>query len=123
MFLTGFPFVVVVISLPQRLQIVNANSPAASGLHILPMILTTAVSAAVTGAVTSKFKVTWHLLVLSTALIAVGCGLLSTAGSDATIEKISYFYQSIVGLGFGLTLACSQVISRAEVDDKDYGML
>jgi hypothetical protein len=113
---------VVVINLPQRFQIVNANSPAVSGLHILPTILTTAVSAAVAGAVTGKFKIAWHLLVFGTACTAIGCGLLSTLHTGEKIQTIGYFYQSIAGLGFGLTLACTQVISRAEVADEDYGM-
>lgn len=88
----------------------------------MPTILTTAVSAAIAGAVTVKFKVAWHLLVLSTALTAIGCGLLSTLHTGQKLQGIGYLYQCIAGLGFGLTLACTQVMSRDEAAEEDYGM-
>ncbi|KAH6665804.1 major facilitator superfamily domain-containing protein [Halenospora varia] len=118
-FFTGFPFVVTVISLPQRLQIVNNNTPAKSGMHMLPLILTTAFGAIVTGTVTSKYKIAWHLLVSANALMTLGCGLMSTLPVTERIDPLSYFYQSILGIGFGLTMASSMVVARTEVALKD----
>ncbi|KAF4625107.1 hypothetical protein G7Y89_g13062 [Cudoniella acicularis] len=120
-FFTGFPFVVTVISLPQRFQIVNNNTPAKAGLHMLPLIITTALGAIVTGTVTSKFKIAWHLLVSANALMSIGCGLMSTLPTEQQIAPLAYVYQTILGLGFGLTMASSMVVARTEVALKDNG--
>lgn len=42
-FFTGFPFFVVIINLPLRFQIVNGDSPIMAGVHLLPMLGTSAV--------------------------------------------------------------------------------
>lgn len=36
--LTGFPYFVVVINLPQRFQVVNGDSPIMAGVHLLPLL-------------------------------------------------------------------------------------
>lgn len=40
--LTGFPYFIIIFSLPLRFQVVNQKSPLAAGLGILPMVGSTA---------------------------------------------------------------------------------
>ncbi|THZ98538.1 MFS general substrate transporter [Aureobasidium pullulans] len=118
-FFTGFPFVVTIMALPQRLQIVNGDSPENAGLHMLPLIGSTALGAILTGTITGKFNIAWHLLVFSNVLMTVGCGLISTLPTDSEIANLCYLYQIILGFGFGLTMASSMVVIRTEVAMKD----
>ncbi|THW50141.1 MFS general substrate transporter [Aureobasidium pullulans] len=118
-FFTGFPFVVTIMALPQRLQIVNGDSPENAGLHMLPLIGSTALGAILTGTITGKFNIAWHLLVFSNVLMTVGCGLMSTLPTDIEIANLCYLYQIILGFGFGLTMASSMVVIRTEVAMKD----
>ena len=37
-FLTGFPWFITIINLPQRFQIVNGNTPIKAGLQLLPLL-------------------------------------------------------------------------------------
>lgn len=118
-FFTGFPFVVTIMALPQRFQIVNGDTPESAGLHMLPLIGATALGAMLTGTITGRFNIAWHLLVFSNILMTIGCGLMSTLPVHKEIAKICYFYQLVLGCGFGLTMASSMVVIRTEVALKD----
>lgn len=107
------------MALPQRFQIVNGDTPENAGLHMLPLIGATALGAMLTGTVTGKFNIAWHLLLFSNILMTIGCGLMSTLPIGRRIAKICYFYQVVLGFGFGLTMASSMVVIRTEVALKD----
>lgn len=114
---------VVVVNLPQRLQIVNGLTPAAAGIHVLPLLSQVAVGAFVTGIITSKVNIAWYLLVGSNILTTVGVGLISNLPISTRIPPIEYFYQVMLGFGFGMTLTCLMVVVRSEVQFQDNGML
>ncbi|KAH0392906.1 MFS general substrate transporter, partial [Aureobasidium melanogenum] len=107
------------MALPQRFQIVHGNTPESAGLHMLPLIGATALGAMLTGTITGKFNIAWHLLVFSNILMTIGCGLMSTLPVDERIAKIGYFYQLVLGCGFGITMASSMVVIRTEVALRD----
>ncbi|KAG9673376.1 MFS general substrate transporter, partial [Aureobasidium melanogenum] len=119
LFFTGFPFVVTIMALPQRFQIVHGDTPEIAGLHMLPLIGATALGAMLTGTITGRFNIAWHLLVFSNILMTIGCGLMSTLPIDERIAKVCYFYQLVLGCGFGITMASSMVVIRTEVALKD----
>lgn len=37
-FMTGFPYFITIINLPQRFQIVNGDTPLMAGVHLLPLL-------------------------------------------------------------------------------------
>jgi predicted neutral ceramidase superfamily lipid hydrolase len=107
------------MALPQRFQIVHGDTPESAGLHMLPLIGATALGAMLTGTITGRFNIAWHLLVFSNILMTIGCGLMSTLPIDERIAKVCYFYQLVLGCGFGITMASSMVVIRTEVALKD----
>lgn len=48
-FFTGFPFMGVVVNLPQRYQAVNGVSPLLAGVYLLPLLLCSPLASAVCG--------------------------------------------------------------------------
>ncbi|KAL9588224.1 MAG: hypothetical protein Q9203_002967 [Teloschistes exilis] len=121
-FLTGFPFMVTIIFLPQRFQIENDLSPVDAGVKMLALLLLSAFGAGLAGFICSKKNISWYLLVLSNVLQVIGLGLLSSIPSSETVLARQYGYQVILGLGFGLGLSSLVIVSRVEVDDADLGM-
>ncbi|KAF4629376.1 hypothetical protein G7Y89_g8774 [Cudoniella acicularis] len=83
-FLAGFPFFVVVINLPTRFQIVNGDGPILSGVHLLPLLASSA---------------------FGTSIMCIGTGLLSTISSSREIESRQYAFQVILGLGIGICMS------------------
>jgi hypothetical protein len=120
-FLAGFPFMVVVVNLPQRFQIVNGMSPATAGLHMLPLLTLVAVGSFFSGQITAKFNVSFYLLASSSVMTCIGVGMLSTLPTTDTIPGVLYFYQVILGFGFGTTLTALMVGVRSEVQFQDNG--
>ncbi|CAF9909471.1 hypothetical protein IMSHALPRED_008372 [Imshaugia aleurites] len=118
-FLTGFPFMVTIINLPQWFQIVNGLSPVDAGVRMLPLLLVSACGAGIAGAIASKKNVSWHILVSSNALQVLGLGLMSSLPSTEAVSKDQYGFQAILGMGFGLGLSSLIIVTRVEVDDDD----
>jgi hypothetical protein len=121
-FFAGFPFIITIINLPQRLQIVNLFTPVDAGIRMLPLLCLSAVGAAFTGAVCSKKNYSFYLLILSNILQMVGAGLMTTLDTGGEIESKQYGYQAILGFGFGMGLTSLIIISRVEVREEDVGM-
>ncbi|KAL8717592.1 MAG: hypothetical protein Q9225_005181, partial [Loekoesia sp. 1 TL-2023] len=118
-FLTGFPFMVIIIFLPQRFQIENNLSPVDAGVKMLALLLLSAFGAGLAGFICSKKNLSWYLLVLSNILQVIGLGLLSSVPTLDTVLARQYGYQVILGLGFGLGLSSLVIVSRVEVCDQD----
>ncbi|KAL8995318.1 MAG: hypothetical protein Q9169_004922 [Polycauliona sp. 2 TL-2023] len=118
-FLTGFPFMVTIIYLPQRFQIENNLSPVDAGVKMLALLLLSAFGAGLAGFICSKKNISWYLLVLSNILQVIGLGLLSSIPNSETVLARQYGYQVILGLGFGLGLTSLVIVSRVEVEEAD----
>ncbi|KAH8692258.1 putative MFS multidrug transporter [Talaromyces proteolyticus] len=115
-FLTGFPYLISIINLPQRFQIVNGATPLMAGVHLLPLLCSMALGGGVGGAVSTRKNLTSHTLIFATCLILLGCGLMSTVSDTLTLNKAIYGYQFILGLGTGLTF--SSVTMMANLANK-----
>lgn len=120
-FFVGFPFVTVVVNVPQRAQAVDGLSPVRAGLVLLPLLLTSPFAMAASGILTSNFNVPpAYLIVIGAILQLIGVGL--TSSLPTTRFKISpqqYGYEVIMGLGFGLTLSTVLTIAPLVVKEID----
>ncbi|MCJ1290434.1 hypothetical protein MMC34_001972 [Xylographa carneopallida] len=92
--LSGFPYFVVIYSLPLRLQVVNEKSALLAGIGLLPM-----------------------LAGRSACLMLIGTSLLSTLSNTLVVEPKTYGV--FVGLGFGLTVSTVSILGTAESELRD----
>ena len=120
-FLSGFPFMMTIIFLPQRLQLQNGLTPDRAGINILVLLLLSATGSALSGAGGRKRNVPWYMLVLSLSLQMIGLGLMSTLPATAgPMPKAQFGYQAILGFGFGLGLGSVAILSKLGATPRDF---
>ena len=117
--LAGFPYFVVIYSLPLRLQVVNGKSPLLAGVSLLPMLGAVAVASMVGGAVNGKKNNTCATLVVASLFMVMGTALLSTLKNTFQVEPKMYGFQVFVGLGFGLTVSTVSLGAALECEVRD----
>ncbi|KAJ9155205.1 Multidrug resistance protein 3 [Pleurostoma richardsiae] len=120
--LSGFSYVVLVITLPERFQIVNADSPIMAGVHILPLLGATAVGSIIGGAVSKKRNNTSYTLIVASSLQLTAVGLLTTFKAWGTSVKPEYGFQAIFGLGVGLSFSSATVLTKIQVSRDDHAV-
>jgi hypothetical protein len=116
----GFPFIMLVYAFPLRLQVVNGKSSLLAGVMLLPMLGASATGSVVAGAVNSKKDRVCETLVVSSCLVALGCGLLSTLSSSFDVEAKALGFLVFVGLGFGLSAAGTTMLGNIEASLRDH---
>lgn len=119
---TGFTFLVVIFNLPLRSQIVNAESPATAGIHLLPLLGAMAVGSFLGGAVSSKKNRTFHTFVVASAFVLLGAGLLSSIPATLKMPKKVYGFEVIIGFGIGLTFSTISLMTSIETSSSLHGM-
>jgi MFS family permease len=119
--LVGFPYFLVIYSLPIRFQVVNEETPLAAGVGLLPMLGSAAVAAMLGGLISGKKDRTWVGLILGASLMAIGAGLLSTLSNTIDVEAKTYGAQVFLGLGFGLTVSSAIVTAVLQSEIRDSG--
>jgi hypothetical protein len=118
--MTGFPYFLATINLPQRFQIVNRDSPVMAGIHLLPLLGAVAFGSGLGGIVSSRRNNTFWTLLVASSLVLISCGLMSNLSADFKISGSIDGYQVILGLGVGLTFSSITVMTvlEAELDDR-----
>jgi hypothetical protein len=120
MILTGGPFTVCVIQIPQRFQAVNGMSPLGAGIRLLPFAIASPVGSALAPLLCKKAKIApIYLSLVGSALQIVGVTLMSTLPSSASITQAQYGYQFIAGFGVGISLSCLIVLAPFTVEERD----
>ena len=128
-FLTGFPFMTALFNLPQRFQTANQLSATASGVRLLPLLLSSSFSTALVGAILKTVgkgstRVLWYLIVIGSVLQFIGIILLSTdLGTQQEVRPQQYVYQTILGCGIGLILSCLVIACRVEALEADIAVV
>lgn len=120
--LTGFTFFLLIVSLPLRFQIVNLKSPAAAGIHLLPLLCCSGVGGTLGGMASKKKNHIFETFMVSGSLILLGTGLLSTLGSGVGIEAKCYGFQVIVGLGVGATFAGISIMTAVSTTHRTHSV-
>ncbi|KAJ4301148.1 hypothetical protein N0V90_003238 [Kalmusia sp. IMI 367209] len=119
MFLLGFPFTVMFIQLPQRFQGVNFTSAERAGILLLPVSLLTPVGAMVGGALNGKKIPAEYILLMGTAIVSIGTGLLSSLPIDSAISNSTYGFEIITGFGLGLATTPYFILLYTSIEEKD----
>ena len=105
--------------LPIWFQAIDDVSAVASGIHLLPLLLSLVLGSMFAGLGITKVGYYTPFLLIGTAITAVGAGLLTTFNIDTT-EGQWIGYQMVYGFGFGASsqvpnMAAQTVLKRDEV--------
>jgi hypothetical protein len=120
-FLTGFVLLLAVVNIPLRAQIVDVASAVRSGLQLLPVVGGCALGSAIGGGASFKKNHAYMTLNLASALMLLGCGLLSTLPESGVKTKAQLGYCFIMGLGIGISLSTMTFITSMQVLFVDHG--
>lgn len=122
MFLSGYCYLALVITLPERFQIVNGDSALMAGVHLLPMLGATAMGSIIAGAFSKKNNNTSRTLVAAACLQVIGLGLLTTFDHPSSRVAPQFGYQTIFGLGVGLTFSSATILTKIQASGKDHAV-
>ena len=121
-FLTGVPFTVAVIQIPQRFQVVNDVSPLQAGIRLLPFAFSSPFASGVSATIASKFKVPpIYILFIGAIFQSVGFGLLSSVSTSGRFSHVQYLFEVIAGLGVGTNIGTLILMTPYAVSKKDQG--
>ncbi|KAM0236126.1 hypothetical protein ACHAPO_005350 [Fusarium lateritium] len=117
--LNGFPYLLLIYAIPLRFQVVSGKSALISGVMLLPMLGASAIGSVVAGKINNKKNYTFESLLVGSCFMTLGCGLLSSLSHESEDAKL-LGYMTFCGIGFGLTVASSTMLSMVEVPIRDY---
>lgn len=117
--LVGFSYLMVLYTIPLRLQVVNGMSPLKAGVSLLPLLGVTAIGASIAGAANSTKNRTFEVLLAGTLLMTIGTAALSTLKNQVQVQPAVYGFQVLVGLGVGMTITTASLGALLESEMKD----
>jgi hypothetical protein len=117
--LAGFPYFLIIYSLPLRLEVVNAQSPLMVGVSLLPILAAIAVASTVSGMVNKTSHRICATLVLGSVLMVIATALLSTLANTTRVALKMYGFEVVFGLGFGLVGSTVSLGAAFECEPKD----
>ena len=68
-FFTGFPFMVVIVNLPQRFQAIDVVSPLFAGIYLLPLLLCSPLASGLSGYLVSNLKIPPFYLIVTGSIL------------------------------------------------------
>lgn len=116
---TGFSYLAIIIILPERFQIVNKDNALMAGIHLLPMLGACAFGSFMAGAASAKRNNTAITLIVASCFQLVGVGLLTTLADVTTNIQPQYGYQTIFGLGVGLSFGAATILTSVQSQPAD----
>lgn len=119
--LVGYVQFTSVFSIPLRNQVVDLNTPVKAGLRLLPLVASTAVGSMVGGAASAKKNLTYYTMIIGTALVVLGTGLMSSLPTNGNQTNSQYGYEVLLGLGMGMSISTATFMNSLEVEFIDHG--
>ncbi|WP_197674791.1 MDR family MFS transporter [Pedococcus dokdonensis] len=120
-FIVGVAMFGAIIFLPQYLQIVKGESPTASGLLTLPLmvgLLATSIGSGRAITRTGRYKI---FPVIGLLVAAVGLGLMSLLTVDTSLV-LAGLYMFVTGAGIGMVMQVLVLATQNAVEHKDLGV-
>ncbi|XWX02155.1 hypothetical protein V2A60_010187 [Cordyceps javanica] len=108
--LTGFPYISLAITIPERFQIVDRQSVLMASVHILPLLGACAAGSFLGGAISSKKNNTAYTLIAAACLQLLGVTLMSIIPAKA--KAMQYVFQAAFGLGVGLCFSAATIMTN-----------
>ncbi|RFN45608.1 hypothetical protein FIE12Z_10162 [Fusarium flagelliforme] len=121
----GFPFVSMVVNIPQRAQAVYGMSPSQAGISLLPMMLSSPAATVLSGYLTGNAKIPpVYPIVVAAGLQVLGVGLMCSLPADSTaMPDAQYGYEVLMGIGFGLGLTTVLTFARIVVSEANLSVM
>ncbi|KAF8213602.1 major facilitator superfamily domain-containing protein [Mycena galopus ATCC 62051] len=114
----GASFFIFVFYLPIWFQAIKGTSAVKSGIDNLPMIMGLVIASMLMGGLVSALGYYAPFMILSTVLVTIGAGLMSTFKTD-TGHAQWIGYQVIFGLGMGFGMQAPLIAAQTVLDLKD----
>ena len=121
--LSGVPYNIITIDIPQRLQTVNGISPLGAGVRLIPFNFMIALGCIVINVFAMRTRIAPIYLVLAGSIIElIGLSLLSTLSSTnimAPAQSVLYGWEILSGFGIGMVWGMLLVIPPHVVEHRD----
>ena len=120
--LSGIPYNIIVIDIPQRFQAVYGTSPFGAGLRLIPFNFSIALSSVLINLIAGKTRIPpVYLLLVGSIIQLVGLALFSTLSDGLTIPTVIYGWEVISGCGIGIVMGMLLVLPPHLVEPRDLG--
>ena len=121
--LSGIPYNIIIIDIPQRLQTVNGISPLGAGVRLIPFNFMIALGCIVINVFAMRTRIAPIYLVFAGSIIElIGLSLLSTLSSTnimAPAQSVIYGWEILSGFGIGMVWGMLLVIPPHVVEHRD----
>ncbi|XDG01864.1 hypothetical protein ABKA04_001479 [Annulohypoxylon sp. FPYF3050] len=114
----GAAMIVFVYFLPIWFQAIKGTSAVDSGIRLLPITLSMVVASITNGVFVSKLGYYTPSMIIGTALMSVGAGLLTTLDQDTTTGKW-IGYQILFGFGMGMCFQAPNLAAQTVLPTRD----
>ncbi|KAL1622846.1 hypothetical protein SLS54_004866 [Diplodia seriata] len=122
---SGIPYTILVMAIPQHFQTVAGLSPLAAGVRLLPFNLLISSAAVLINVVAGTTGVAPVYLILTGSVVQlVGISLLCTLptdGNSAIVPAAMYGYQMLAGCGIGCVFGILLQLPPQLVEKRDLG--
>lgn len=121
--LSGIPYNIIVIDIPQRLQTVNGISPLGAGIRLVPFNVMIALGCILINVFAMRTRIAPIYLVFAGSIIQlIGLSLFSTLSSAnimAPAPSVVYGWEILSGFGIGIVWGMLLVIPPHVVEHRD----
>ncbi|KAG9240036.1 putative efflux pump antibiotic resistance protein [Calycina marina] len=121
MFSLSSTMLLITYYLPIWFQATKGKSPVTSGIDTLPLVISLTLASTLSGQLVGRFGYYTPFTMLSSCVLAVGAGLISTFKVD-TSTGMWIGYQIILGSGIGLGLQHAPIAIQTVLQRKDIPM-
>lgn len=121
--MSGIPYNILIINIPQRFQELDGASPMAAAVRLIPFNLLIAITCVMVNIFVMKTGVPCIWVLLFGSIVQVG-GLawFCVLPDDGTLPSTIYGCQVLTGFGIGCVLGITLLMPPLVVEKRDLGM-